>query len=275
MSIVHFLRLICKEKKAILKNMMELWDNNAKALYHMLNGQVRLVGGCVRDYLLGKDFTDRDMATPLPPDEVIRLLEKNHISHVDIGKDFGTIIAKVKGTPFEITTLRKDIQTDGRHAVVTWTKLWHVDAKRRDFTINALYADINGKIWDYVGGINDLTKGQLKFIGAPEQRINEDFLRILRYFRFFALMNIKKIPPDTLSALQNQKEGLAQLSMDRRRDEMFKILKAPTPHRTLKIMQQAGILTPALTQIIFSKKQKLYFKKHEMEKMLATFQFLV
>ena len=255
--------------------MTELWDDKAQFLYHILNGQVRLVGGCVRDYLLGKDFADRDMATPLRPDEVITLLENNHIPHIDIGKNFGTIIAKVDKTPFEITTLRKDIQADGRHAIVTWTKLWHIDAKRRDFTINALYADINGKIWDYIGGINDLKTGHLRFIGPPEQRIKEDYLRILRYFRFFALMNVKKIPSDIFSAIQNQKDGLTQLSMDRRRDEMFKILKAPNTQHTLTIMQEAGLLIPALTQIIFSKKQKQYFQTHKMEKMLATFQFLV
>ncbi|MBP5343910.1 MAG: CCA tRNA nucleotidyltransferase [Alphaproteobacteria bacterium] len=255
--------------------MMELWDTKAQFLYNVLNGQVRLVGGCVRDYLLKKDFTDRDMATPLTPNQVIQLLEQHHISHVDIGKDFGTIIAKVNGTPFEITTLRKDIKTDGRHAVVAWTKLWHVDAKRRDFTINALYADKDGKIWDYVGGIRDLQQKQLRFIGKAEQRIKEDYLRILRYFRFFALMDLKEIPADILAAIQNNKQGLTQLSMDRRRDEMFKILTAPHPERTLKIMQQAELLTPALTQIIFSKKQKQYFQIHKMEKMLATFQFLV
>ena len=255
--------------------MLELWDTNAKILYHILNGQVRLVGGCVRDYLLGKDFFDRDMATPLLPDEVIGLLETNHIPHVDIGKDFGTIIAKVNSIPFEITTLRKDIQTDGRHAVVAWTKLWHIDAKRRDFTINALYADINGKIWDYVGGVQDLKLYQLSFIGNPEKRIKEDYLRILRYFRFFTLMGLKQVPPDILTVIKKYKDGLNYLSMDRRRDEMFKILSAPYPQNTLKIMQQSGILTPALTEIIFSKKQKQYFQTHKMEKMLATFQFLV
>jgi len=255
--------------------MTTLWDNRSQILHHILNGQVRLVGGCVRDFLLNRSFADRDMATPLCPQEVIDLLDKNHIPHVDIGKDFGTIIAKLDGVPFEITTLRKDIKTDGRHAVVAWTNRWSTDARRRDFTINALYADITGKIWDYVGGLDDLKAAQLRFIGNPEQRIKEDYLRILRYFRFFALMHQKEMPADVMQAIQHTQDGLKTLSMERRRDEMFKILCASDSKKTLRVMQKLGLLTPVLTQIAFSKKQKQYFKQHNMEKMLATFQFLV
>ena len=133
--------------------MQKLWDEKALFLHKILDGKVRLVGGCVRDFLLHKRFEDRDMATTLTPDEVVARLEKNKIPYLDIGRAFGTIAAKVDGTPFEITTLRKDIKTDGRHAVVGFTKSWATDARRRDFTINALYADTKGKIYDYVGCI--------------------------------------------------------------------------------------------------------------------------
>ena len=163
--------------------MQQLWDKKALFLYRILNGQVRLVGGCVRDYLRHKRFKDRDMATLLTPDEVIMCLKKNNVEYLDIGRAFGTVVAKVHGTPFEITTLRKDIETDGRHAVVGFTKSWATDARRRDFTINALYADKNGKIYDYVGGVDDLKKGCVRFVGPAKKRMQEDYLRLLRYFR--------------------------------------------------------------------------------------------
>ena len=163
--------------------MQKLWDKKALFLHRILDGQVRLVGGCVRDFLLHKRFTDRDMATPLTPDEVVARLTKNGIPYLEIGRAFGTIVAKVDETPFEITTLRKDIETDGRHAVVGFTKSWAVDAKRRDFTINALYADAHGKIYDYVGGLEDLKQGRVRFVGPALRRMHEDYLRLLRYFR--------------------------------------------------------------------------------------------
>ena len=255
--------------------MTQLWDKRSLYLHKILKGRVRLVGGCVRDHLRGKHFQDRDMATTLTPNAVITLLDKAGIPHVDIGKDFGTVIAKVDGEPFEITTLRKDVKTDGRHAVVCWAKRWPTDAKRRDFTMNALYADVNGKIWDYVGGVEDLKNNRLQFIGPPAKRIKEDYLRILRYFRFFTAMKQTVVPADIQQAIQQNQSGLASLSMDRRRDEMFKLMCLPGANKTLKVMQRMGLLTPVLTDIRFSKKQYQYFTDHKMEKMLATFGFVV
>lgn len=253
--------------------MQKLWDGKALFLYHVLDGQVRLVGGCVRDYLRHKRFQDRDMATPLTPDEVVSRLEKNHVPYLDIGRAFGTIVAKVDGTPFEITTLRKDIETDGRHAVVGFTKSWATDARRRDFTINALYADVNGKIYDYTGGLEDLKKGRVRFVGQAKKRMQEDYLRLLRYFRFWAKMGEKQVDKDVQKALPAIVPCLVQLSEDRRRDEMFKIIAGPRANTTLRTMKKLKVLNESLSHISFSKKQRKMIEQKRLEKILATFGF--
>ena len=253
--------------------MQKLWDKKALFLYQILDGKVRLVGGCVRDFLLHKRFEDRDMATTLTPDEVVLRLKENKIPYLDIGRAFGTIVAKVDGTPFEITTLRKDIATDGRHAVVGFTKSWATDAHRRDFTINALYADVNGKIYDYVGGLKDLKKGRVRFVGTARLRMQEDYLRVLRYFRFWAKMSTKNVDKDVTKAIPVIIPFLSHLSQDRRRDEMFKIVTGPRAKTVLKMMQKLHVLTPVLTDVPFSKKQRQILITRGLEKMLATFGF--
>ena len=253
--------------------MQKLWDDNALFLYQILDGQVRLVGGCVRDYLRHKKFMDRDMATTLKPDEVIACLKKHKVPYLEIGRAFGTIVAKVEGTPFEITTLRKDIETDGRHAVVGFTKSWAVDARRRDFTINALYADINGKIYDYVGGLSDLKRGRVRFVGKAQKRMQEDYLRLLRYFRFWAQMGERHVHTDIKKALPEIVPSLGLLSMDRRRDEMFKIITGPRAYTTLQTMKKLNVLDESLLNISFSKKQRNVLGQKQLEKMLATFGF--
>ncbi len=253
--------------------MQKLWDDKALFLYKILDGKVRLVGGCVRDFLLNKHFQDRDMATTLTPDEVIKHLEKNKVPYLDIGRAFGTIVAKVDGTPFEITTLRKDIETDGRHAVVSFTKSWAVDARRRDFTINALYADTDGKIYDYAGGVDDLKQHRLRFVGNPQKRMQEDYLRLLRYFRFWARLGDKDVDLKVQKALPKIIPYLGQLSKDRRRDEMFRIIIGRRAHTTLKIMQKLNVLTDDLLSVVFSKKQQKCLKNLGLEKMLETFGF--
>ena len=253
--------------------MQNLWDKKALFLYRILDGQVRLVGGCVRDYLLHKRFQDRDIATTLTPDEVVSCLEKHKVPYLDIGRAFGTIVAKVKDIPFEITTLRKDIETDGRHAVVSFTKSWATDARRRDFTINALYADRNGRIYDYVGGLKDLKEKRVRFVGNAEKRMQEDYLRVLRYFRFWAKMGEKQIDAGVKKALPKIVPFLKTLSMDRRRDEMFKIISGPCAKNTLKQMQKLNVLNESLLEISFSKKQRNLIMKKGLEKMLASFGF--
>jgi len=253
--------------------MQSLWDKKALFLYHILNGRVRLVGGCVRDFLLHKKFEDRDMATTLTPDEVVHYLQQHQIPYLEIGRAFGTIVAKVNGTPFEITTLRRDIETDGRHAVVGFTKSWAVDAKRRDFTINALYADVKGKIYDYTGGLEDLKKRHVRFVGNSKKRMQEDYLRLLRYFRFWAKMGEKEIDVDVQRALPQIIPFLDALSLDRRREEMFKIIVGRRAQTVLRKMQKLKVLNESLLGIPFSKKQRKIFIDRDLEKMLATFGF--
>ena len=253
--------------------MQKLWDKKALFLHQILEGHVRLVGGCVRDYLLHKRFVDRDMATSLTPDEVVAKLKQHHIPYLEIGRAFGTIVAKVENTPFEITTLRKDIQTDGRHAVVGFTKSWATDAKRRDFTINALYADVSGHIYDYVGGLKDLENNRLRFIGRAIQRMQEDYLRVLRYFRFWGAVGEKSLDEEVVKALTKVIPYLPTLSVDRRREEMFKIISGKRATTVLRQMKKTGVLTPCLLSIPFSKKQRHVIAKRGLEKMLASFGF--
>ncbi len=149
-------------------------------------GNARLVGGCVRDSVLGRDTTDIDLATDLVPEMVIQALGSAGIKTIPTGIKHGTVTAVVAGIPYEITTLRRDLECDGRHAAVAFTNSWMEDASRRDFTFNALYCDKSGKIYDYFSGMQDLENRTVVFIGDAEARINEDFLRILRVFRFHA-----------------------------------------------------------------------------------------
>ena len=253
--------------------MQKLWDKKALFLHQVLDGKVRLVGGCVRDYLSYKKFEDRDMATTLTPDEVVARLQKHHIPYLEIGRAFGTIVAKVDGTPFEITTLRKDIETDGRHAVVGFTKSWATDARRRDFTINALYADVEGKIYDYVGSLADLKSHRIRFVGNAKTRMQEDYLRLLRYFRFWARVGANKIDPEVREAVPQIIPNLKKLSLDRRRDEMFKIVTDKRAKAALSQMKKLKILGADLLNIPFSKKQQKVLKEKGLEKMLASFGF--
>ncbi|MGH7077123.1 MAG: CCA tRNA nucleotidyltransferase, partial [Acetobacteraceae bacterium] len=148
--------------------------------------EARIVGGAVRDTLLARPVSDIDLATSMPPERVAAALRRAGLRTVPTGLSHGTVTAVGQGKNFEITTLRQDIETDGRHAEVAFTTSWQADASRRDFTLNALYLTPAGAVFDYYGGIADLIAGRLRFVGRPEQRIAEDRLRVLRYFRFFA-----------------------------------------------------------------------------------------
>lgn len=241
-----------------------LWDYGSKQIYKALSGQVRLVGGCVRDYLVRKPIHDRDMATSLTPDEVENKLRDAGIEFISIGKAYGTITAKINKIPYEITTLRKDDKTDGRHAQVVWTTSYKADAARRDFTINALYVDIKGKIFDYATGRSDLAQGLVRFIGDPETRIQEDYLRILRYFRFWSGISSLPLDKKVLKICAKNVAGLKNLSADRLRDEMFRLIQTPRAQEALTEMKKAGLLTPEILGISFSKKQQAELKKSPM-----------
>lgn len=205
-------------------------------------GQSRLVGGCVREMVLGHPPKDIDIATQALPEDAIQLLKKHGYHCIPTGIKYGTITA-VKGPyKFEITTLRSDIRTYGRHAEVDFTRDWKLDAERRDFTFNALYMDLEGNIEDFFGGISDLDAKLLRFIGDPKARIREDYLRILRYFRFYSYYNGDNIDQNSVEACAELADGLASLSGERVRTEILKILAAPYAKQSLVLMQKHAVL---------------------------------
>lgn len=213
-------------------------------------GLTRYVGGAIRDDLLGIEVNDVDLATRIEPQEVIRRLEKARIKAVPTGIDHGTITAVSGGHPYEITTLRRDVTTDGRRATVAFTDDYKEDAARRDFTLNALSADpVTGELFDYFGGLDDLVKRRVRFIGDPLQRIAEDHLRILRFFRFHARFGAGEPDPAALEACAARANDLMALSRERIADELIKLLSLPDPVPTVRIMLERSILKPVLPEI--------------------------
>ncbi|MGE5564257.1 MAG: CCA tRNA nucleotidyltransferase [Bacillota bacterium] len=214
------------------------------------DGLTRYVGGAVRDDLLSLPVSDVDLATRLEPDEVVRRLEAARIKAVPTGIDHGTVTAVSDGCPYEVTTLRRDVATDGRRATVAFTSDWEEDAARRDFTINALSADPGtGKVYDYFGGLDDLVARHVRFIGDPLKRIAEDHLRILRYFRFHARFGGGTPDAEALEACTARANDLMALSRERIADELLKLLALPDPAGTVRIMVERGILKPVLPEI--------------------------
>ncbi|TIO07000.1 CCA tRNA nucleotidyltransferase [Mesorhizobium sp.] len=210
--------------------------------------EARVAGGAVRNALIGQPVADVDIATTCLPDETIRRTEAAGFKAVPTGIEHGTITIVAGGKPFEVTTLRADIETDGRRAKVSFGRDWRADAERRDFTINALYAEADGTVVDLVGGIADIEARRLRFIGDPEARIREDYLRILRFFRFFAWYGDGRPDAEGLKACARLKGGLSQLSAERVWSELKKLLSAPDPSRALLWMRQAGVLTSVLPE---------------------------
>ena len=202
----------------------------ARKIFSYLNetgheSRVKFVGGCVRKALSGENIEDIDLATSLEPEEVKKRLNNKNIKIIETGISHGTIVAILNGKKFDITTLRKDVATDGRHASVEFTSDWKKDASRRDFTVNSIYADIEGRIFDIYNGVSDLKSGKLKFIGSPKERIQEDYLRILRYFRFFIQYSKSDHETETIQAIKQNINGLNKISNERIFDELQKIFK--------------------------------------------------
>jgi poly(A) polymerase len=187
------------------------------------NNEIRYVGGCVRKIINNETVDDIDLAVNLPPLIVSNILKKNSIKFYDTGLDHGTITAIIKKNKFEITSLRKDIETDGRHAKIKFTNSWADDASRRDFSINAIYADLNGNLYDPYNGKIDIKNGEIKFIGNEEQRIKEDYLRILRYVRFFLNYSKKNHKPKVIKVIKKNLDGLSKISSERLLDEFKKL----------------------------------------------------
>ena len=213
-------------------------------------GLTRYVGGAVRDDLLGLPVSDIDLATRIRPKEVVQRLEQAGIKAVPTGIDHGTITAVSDGQVVEITSLRRDVATDGRRATIAYTDDWQEDAARRDFTINALLADPqDGTIVDYFGGLSDLEKRRIRFIGDPLERIAEDHLRILRFFRFHARYGRGAPDAAALEACTARANDLMALSRERIADELLKLLGLADPQQTVALMLEREILAPALPEI--------------------------
>ena len=222
-----------------------------QAVFAMLSDagyQVYAVGGCVRNALMGVAVSDVDMSTDATPDQVVQLAKAVGLKAIPTGIDHGTITVVSGSIPHEITTFRKDVATDGRRATVAFSKNVTDDARRRDFTMNALYVDRGGEVLDPLGGIGDLKARILRFIDDPTQRIREDYLRILRYFRFHAWYGDPDagLDPEALAAIAETFEGLAQISKERVGSEILKLLAAPDPAPAVAAMRQTGVLGQVL-----------------------------
>jgi poly(A) polymerase len=210
--------------------------------------EVRFVGGCVRNALLGAPVLDIDIATPDEPKSVTRLLEADGIRVVPTGVEHGTLTAVVDHRHFEVTSLRRDVATDGRRAVVAFTRDFAEVAARRDFTINAIYAAPDGALFDPTGGLADLTAGRVRFIGEPGQRIAEDYLRILRFFRMHAWYGRGSLDREGLAACAAAADGLSRLSAERVQKELLRLLEAPAPVPVLRQMSVANVLARVLPE---------------------------
>jgi poly(A) polymerase len=210
--------------------------------------EARFVGGCVRDALLGRTVKDVDIATPLVPEEATRLLEAAGLKVVPTGIAHGTVTAVSAHRPYEITTLRRDVETDGRHAKVAFTDDWQADAARRDFTMNALSCRPTGELYDYFGGLKDLRQGRVRFVGDANERIREDVLRLLRFYRFVAHYGRGAPDAGARTACKAMANQLPTLSAERLRDETLKLLRAPSPHDVLVLMHNDKVLAAYLPE---------------------------
>ena len=215
-------------------------------------GSIFLVGGCVRDALMGIEVTDFDFAISYEPLKVIEILKLNEIKYLDMGIKFGTVTAILNGSKYEITTFRKDIVTDGRHAEVEFTKELEIDASRRDFTVNSLYADKDGKIYDFFNGQEDLKNNQLKFIGDPKQRIKEDYLRIMRFFRFLTSYSNQTLDEKLIAIFKDESHNLSIISKERIWSEFKEILRSKNPVNTLQVMNKVSIFSNIIRNIEIS-----------------------
>jgi poly(A) polymerase len=220
------------------------------AALNRAGGTARFVGGAVRDALIGRAVTDVDLATDLKPEAVTARLQAAGVEVIPTGLKHGTVTAVTGKRHFEITTLRVDVETFGRHARVAFGGDWQADAERRDFTLNALYLDTDGTLYDPTGGRPDLEAGRIRFVGDPATRIAEDYLRVLRFFRFQA--HLGRVPPDdaALQACRAAAPQLASLSAERIRGELLKLLAAPDPAPTVRLMLELGIFVPILPEAV-------------------------
>ena len=239
----------CRSEAPSLAGAEWLKRRETSAVFGALQGdslETRAVGGAVRNALLGLPVTEIDLATTAEPEQVMALAEEAGLKAVPTGIDHGTVTVIADGLPFEVTTLRRDVETFGRHAKIAYTTSWEEDAKRRDFTLNALYADRDGKVFDPLGGYDDLAAGRVRFIGDAEARIKEDFLRILRFFRFHAYYGKGDMDAAGLKAAVKLRAGIEQLSAERVAGELRRILIAPQAACAVEALYDYGLLSGVL-----------------------------
>ena len=232
-------------------------------------GEIRYVGGCVRKILNNEKFDDIDLATNLKPEEVKECLKNNNIDFFETGIEHGTITARIEERNFEITSLRKDVSTDGRRAVVEFTNQWMEDSLRRDFTINSIYADKEGNLFDPNDGVKDLENGKIQFIGDPEKRVKEDYLRILRYVRFFLNYSRQEHNLNVIKIIKQNINGIVKLSKERLIDELKKLVIS---NRFFEISEDKvceeiiSLIFPQLKNIDILKKLKKNYKNEILKK---------
>ncbi|MCW8952995.1 MAG: CCA tRNA nucleotidyltransferase [Rhodospirillales bacterium] len=231
----------------------QAWMNTpeAKAVMAALMAggeEARFVGGCVRDSILKRPVRDIDIATPEPPERVIALLDAAGIKAIPTGIAHGTVTAVIGEAHYEITTLRRDVETHGRHATVAFSRDWTEDAARRDFTINALSCNLDGDVYDPFGGLEDLGYGRIRFVGRAAERIDEDVLRLLRYFRFYAELGQPPADSDALAACRSRAHKLPTLSGERVRGELFRLLSAPDPAGMVTLMRSQHVIEHILPE---------------------------
>ena len=243
----------------------------ARIIFSHLNeigkkSKVRFVGGCVRKAICGENIDDIDLATTLEPDEVKKKLNAQDIKVIDTGISHGTVTTILNNKKFEITTLRKDVSTDGRHANVEFTSNWEEDASRRDFTINAIYADIEGRIFDPLNGISDLQNGIIKFIGSPKERIQEDYLRILRYFRFFIQYSKTDHDQEILRSIKQYINGINKISNERILDELKKITTLKNVYSLFSYEPSKEIILNIFPQFNYYERLKIISNLNQKQK---------
>ncbi len=208
----------------------------------------RAVGGAVRDALAGRPVHDVDVAAPLPPEAIAARLRGAGLKVFETGLAHGTVTAVLGKEPVEVTSLRRDLETDGRHAEVAWTTDWREDAARRDFTINAMSLSVDGELWDYFGGQADLAAGLVRFVGDPATRLREDYLRALRFFRFQARYGTGGPDAAAVAAIRAAVPGLARLSAERVWMELKRLMQAPDPRGALALMAETGVFGAVLPE---------------------------
>ncbi len=226
-----------------------------KTIFNLFNNNqgIYIVGGCIRDALSGKDVTDIDFAVDINPEEVIKILTNNNIKFYDIGINYGTVTAVIDSKNYEITSLREDIETDGRHAKVKYTSDIKADSFRRDFTINAIYANRDGELFDFHNGIEDIENRKLKFIGSANDRVKEDYLRILRYFRFYADFSNFEIDTNLKKVFKGESKNFSKISKERIWSELKKIINQNNSFKSLSMMNEINILTEISEDISINK----------------------